>query len=47
MPPRQFVDADRVKRLLAQGLTQKQVCVRLGVSKSVVCNIANGKCGKR
>ena len=43
MPPRQFVDVERVKQLLAQGLTQTQVHRRLGVSKYAVCLIANGK----
>ena len=43
MPPRQFVDVERVKQLLAQGLTQTQVHKRLGVSKNAVCLIANGK----
>ncbi|NBX72771.1 MAG: XRE family transcriptional regulator [Alphaproteobacteria bacterium] len=37
------VDADRVKQLLSQGLTQSQVCQRLGVSKCTVSQIANGK----
>jgi len=43
MPPREFVDVERVKQLLAQGLTQTQVHKRLGVSKNTVCLIANGK----
>jgi transcriptional regulator with XRE-family HTH domain len=37
------VDVDRVKQLLSQGLTQSQVCQRLGVSKCTVSQIANGK----
>lgn len=43
MPPRKIVDVDRVKQLLAQGMTQTQVHRRLGVSKNVVCLIAHGK----
>jgi transcriptional regulator with XRE-family HTH domain len=43
MPFRQPTDVDRVKQLLAKGLTQTQVHKRLGVSKNTVCLIANGK----
>lgn len=43
MPQRQCIDVDRVKQLLSAGLTQTQVATRLGVAKSAVCLIANGK----
>jgi hypothetical protein len=43
MPARQRVDVDRVKQLLAQGLMQKTVALRLGISNQVVCQIAKGK----
>lgn len=43
MPGRQPVNIDRVKQLLAKGLTQTQVVQRLGCSKSVVSCIAHGK----
>lgn len=43
MPPREWVDVERIKQLLAQGLTQTQIHKRLGVSKNVVCLIAHGK----
>jgi DNA-binding NarL/FixJ family response regulator len=36
------VDVDRVKQMLAQGLMQKTVALRLGISNQVVCKIANG-----
>ena len=38
-----LANVDRVKQLLAQGMTQQQVSVRMGLSKSVVSKIANGK----
>jgi len=47
VPIRKPVDVAKVLELLAKGCTQKQVCIRLGVSKSAVCNIANGKYGRR
>lgn len=37
------MDVARVKQLLAQGCTPKQVCLRLGVNKSTVSMIAAGK----
>ena len=43
MPPRNWVPVDRVKQLLAQGLTARQISDRLGVNKSSVSQIANGK----
>ena len=43
MPSPTKVNADRVRELLAQGCTHKQVCIRLGYSKSVVSRIATGK----
>jgi len=43
MPSTPHVNVARVKQLLAQGLTQKQVVQRLGVSKCTVSMIANGK----
>jgi transcriptional regulator with XRE-family HTH domain len=43
MPGPQPVNVARIKQLLSQGLTQKQVTQRLGVSKSVVSMVANGK----
>jgi len=42
MPPRAFVNYDRVRQLLAKGLTQTQVATRLGCCKQVVCYIAKG-----
>jgi transcriptional regulator with XRE-family HTH domain len=47
MPQRPSVDVVRVKQLLASGLTQTQVCLRLGVAKSAVSLIANGKRGEK
>jgi transcriptional regulator with XRE-family HTH domain len=46
MPPVNKVPVERVKQLLAKGLTQTQVCKRLGVNKNAVCLIANGKYGE-
>jgi DNA-binding XRE family transcriptional regulator len=43
MPARNRVDVARVQQLLAQGVTQTAVAMRLGISKWVVCQIANGK----
>ena len=43
MPSPLKANADRVRELLANGCTQKQVCIRLGYSKSLVSRIANGK----
>jgi transcriptional regulator with XRE-family HTH domain len=43
MPTGKKIDEARVRQLLAQGLTQKQVSLRLGYSKSAVCRIANEK----
>lgn len=40
MAGKSTVDADRVRELLRQGVAQKHVAERLGVSKSVVCVIA-------
>ena len=40
---RDAVNVDRIRQLLADGCTQKQVSVRLGVSKGVVSAVANGK----
>ena len=36
MPPVNRVDQARVKQLLEQGCTPKQICLRLGVNKSSV-----------
>lgn len=36
------VDVARVRQLLAQGLTQTQVSLRLGVAKSVVSAVSRG-----
>ena len=43
MPSRDKVDRERVRQLLAKGLTQAQVCVRLGISRAVVSKVANEK----
>jgi transcriptional regulator with XRE-family HTH domain len=43
MPSIPAVDIARVKQLLSQGLSQKQVVQRLGYSKCTVSRIANGK----
>jgi transcriptional regulator with XRE-family HTH domain len=40
MPSAKPADATRITQLLQQGLTQTQVALRLGVSKSVVNRIA-------
>lgn len=40
MPGRRRIDIARVKQLLAKGLTQNQVALRLGVTKSGVSRIA-------
>jgi len=40
MPSGKRADAVRIAELLRQGLTQTQVALRLGVSKSVVNRIA-------
>lgn len=39
MPPRQWVDRQRVLELLAKGSTQTQIALRLGISKVAVCNV--------
>lgn len=36
------VDAVRIRELLAKGCTQKQVCLRLGYSKTSVSKVAKG-----
>ena len=43
MPPRQMVPYERVEELLRQGMTQQQICQRLGINKSSVSQIATGK----
>jgi transcriptional regulator with XRE-family HTH domain len=40
MPSGKHADATRIAELLRKGLTQTQVALRLGVSKSVVNRIA-------
>lgn len=40
MPAVNKVPVERVKQLLAQGCTQQQVAIRLGVNKTSVCIIA-------
>ena len=40
MPAPNTIDRERVKQLLAQGLTPKQVCRRLGINKSSVSEIS-------
>jgi DNA-binding CsgD family transcriptional regulator len=39
MPPQIRIDRERVKQLLAQGLTQKQIAIRLGVSTPGVATV--------
>jgi DNA-binding NarL/FixJ family response regulator len=34
------ISRERVRQLLEQGCTNKQVAIRLGVSRSVICTIA-------
>lgn len=43
MPPRNRVNVDRVRELLAQGIRQKEVCERLGLNAGTVSEIASGK----
>jgi transcriptional regulator with XRE-family HTH domain len=43
MPARPTLDRERAKQLLAQGLTQKAVAIRLGVTPSVICRVAKEK----
>jgi hypothetical protein len=40
MPMEKKVSRERVRQLLEQGCTNKQVAIRLGVSRSVICTIA-------
>lgn len=40
MPARNHIDVDRVKQLLANGSTPKQIAERLGVNKVSVYQIA-------
>ena len=40
MPPVNRINPERVRQLLLQGSTPKQVCLRLGVNKSSVSVIA-------
>ena len=40
MPPRNTIDAKRVRELLAKGSTPKQIAERLGVNKVSVYEIA-------
>jgi DNA-binding NarL/FixJ family response regulator len=42
MPGRPPVDADRIRELLAQGMTAKAIAERLGCSKSSVWTVAKG-----
>jgi len=43
MPAVQKVNADRVRQLLATGLTAPQIAARLGCSASVVSRISRNK----
>ena len=43
MPPRQNIPYERVEQLLRQGMTQQQICQRLGINRSSVSQIATGK----
>jgi transcriptional regulator with XRE-family HTH domain len=38
-----MVPYERVEELLRQGMTQQQICQRLGINKSSVSQIATGK----
>lgn len=40
MPPVNRINPERVRQLLLQGSTPKQVCLRLGINKSTVSVIA-------
>jgi hypothetical protein len=40
MPPVNRINPERVRQLLLQGSTPKQVCLRLGINKSSVSVIA-------
>ncbi len=40
MPMEKRISRERVRQLLEQGCTNKQVAIRLGVSRSVICTIA-------
>lgn len=40
MPQGYRIDEERVRQLLAKGLTRSQVCARLGISKVSVFKIA-------
>lgn len=40
MPPVNRIDTERVRKLLRQGSTRKQICERLGINKSSVSVIA-------
>ena len=40
MPAVNRIPVERIRQLLAQGLTPRQICLRLGVNKSSVSVIA-------
>lgn len=40
MPPRNTIDRNRVRELLRQGVSQKHIAERLGVSTTTVHHIA-------
>ena len=43
MPAKNTVNVARVQQLIAQGVTQKAISLRLGVAQSAVSQIAAGK----
>lgn len=42
MPPVNRVPVERVRQLLSQGVMQKHIAIRLGVSKGTISRIASG-----
>ena len=43
MPSKPTIDYERVRQLLAQGVMQKHIAIRLGVSKGCISRIVSGK----
>ena len=40
MPPPNKINRERVRHLLAQGCTARQICERLGINKTSVSTVA-------
>lgn len=47
MPRQWSVDRERIRQLLAKGLSTRQICLRMGCSESVVLKVRRDEGGKK